>query len=326
VVCGAGFNVDRPNAGVTIRLGYCNGFAEIGVRYRLVEPRFLAQEVERCELPIVSLSCHDYPQLNRRALRLLRRVRHFVWVDPWFDGMTEFYAERRLDPPPLNKEIQAAVLDSEPSFLWGTVPPSGLEFYGSWENHGARVVSLPLACDTTRYFPDPADQRFSDVRIAFVGGYWPYKNIQYEKYLRPYEAILRVYGYNRWPYAGYVGQLADQDERVLYQNASLSPALSEPHAEFIGDIVERPFKVMGSGGFTITDAVPFYRELFSPSELLVPSSVDEYHDMVSTALTDKNLNHHYRTAGFEAILRRHTYAHRAHEVMALLRVNPSVST
>ena len=158
--------------------------------------------------------------------------------------------------------------------------------------------------------------------MAFVGGYRPYKNIQYEKYLTPYEDILTVFGDSHWRYRGYGGPLPDGDERVLYQNARVCPALSEPHAEVMGDIVERVFKVMGSKGLAITDVIPFYRELFAEDELLVPGSIDEYHEMIQQALTDDDFNQRYRRRGYDAIRARHTYAHRACAILGYLEIEP----
>jgi hypothetical protein len=158
-----------------------------------------------------------------------------------------------------------------------------------------------------------------------VGGYRAYKNVQYNKYLKPYEEILAVYGYDRWPYKGYGGLMPEGDERVLYQNARVCPALSEPHAEVMGDIVERAFKVMGSGGLAVTDVTPFYRELFSPDELMVPESIDEYHALVRLALSDDDFSRRYRENGFRAILERHTYAHRARQILNLLRLGNEIN-
>jgi hypothetical protein len=207
------------------------------------------------------------------------------------------------------------VLDLEPDFGFAPVPSSALEFYSAWQKMGLRLESVPLACDTTRYYPEPESERYADVKMAFVGGYWPKKAIQFDKYLRPYEDILTVYGYSEWPYKGYSGLLPENDERVLYQNACVSPAISEPHAEVMGDIVERVFKIMGSSGLAITDVVPFYGELFESDELLVPDSVEEYHDMVHQALTDGDFNQRYRERGYQAIQDRHTYAHRARTIL-----------
>lgn len=86
----------------------------------------------------------------------------------------------------------------------------------------------------------------------------------------------------------------------------------------MGDIVERVFKIMGSGGLAVTDVIPFYRELFAPDELLVPSSIEEYHDMIHQALNDDDFNQCYREKGYQAILERHTYAHRARQILSYL--------
>jgi len=318
MVCRQGFNINVPNANATIRLGICRGFAKIGVRYQLVSVWELEKVLPELRRPFIYLSCYDYEDLNSHVLKLLRKYPHLIWVNPWFADLEKVYAEHNLPDPRLSAQTTGRILESGASFLFAPVPPSCLHFYEEWERCGQKLVSLPLACDTTRYFPQPGDKRFTGTQLAFVGGYRAYKNIQYDKYLKPYEDILRVYGYDRWPYKGYGGLLADDDERVLYQNARVCPALSEPHAELMGDIVERAFKVIGSGGLAITDLVPGYRELFAPDELLVPQSFEEYHAKVHQALDDPTFNQHYRERGYRAIIERHTYAHRAQTILDAL--------
>jgi len=46
--------------------------------------------------------------------------------------------------------------------------------------------------------------------------------------------------------------------------------------------------------------------------------VDEYHAIVRQALNDDAFNRRYREAGHRAILERHTYAHRARQILNLL--------
>ena len=318
MVCGPGFNIQVPNASATIRLGFCKGFAQIGVRYHLVSLFELARVLPHLRKPFVFLSGYDYKDLDHAARKLLRETPHFIWMNPWFARLEEVYAQHNLPDPRMSEQINRRILDSGAAFLWAPVPPSCLSFYEEWGKRGQRLEAIPLACDTTRYYPEPTDQHYEDVQLAFVGGYRAYKNFQYDKYLKPYEDTLTVYGYDHWPYKGYGGLLPEGDERVLYQNAQVCPALSEPHAEVMGDIVERAFKVMGSGGLAITDVVPFYRELFAEDELLVPRSVAEYHEMVLQALNDPTFNRHYRERGHQAVLQRHTYAHRAQQILKAL--------
>jgi len=324
MICRPGFNVNRLGSVAGIRIGFCRGFEQIGIRYRLMSVFDVARQLPRTRNPFVFLSMYDYLDLSSASRRSLMNYPHFVWVNPWHPDLDKLLQDRSiflsssLEIPP---RVAARVLESNPVFVFANVPPSCLRYYSVWKEKGCRVESIPLACDTTRYFPSPSDSRFSDVAMAFVGLYRPYKDIQYEKYLRPYEDILRVYGFGPiWPYKGYGGLIADDDVRVLYKNSKICPALSEPHAEVTGDIPDRAFLVLGSFGLPVTDVTPSYRELFEPDELLVPESVEEYHALIKRALTDSDFNQAYRRKGHEAVMRRHTYAHRASTILRLLDI------
>lgn len=320
MVCRAGYDYRVPNANATYRLGLCRGFAQIGVRYELVSVHKLARRLPELANPFVCLSGHDYMDLSCQARHLLKAIPHFIWVHPWFDDLARVYGQHNLPDPRLPDKIIARVLDSQARFVFSIAPASAHAFYETWARRGQRLESVPLACDSDRYYPTSDQTKFSDVEMAFVGGYRPYKDIQYQKYLRPYEDRLKVFGYDRWPYRGYGGQLQEDQERVLYQNARLCPALSEPHAEIMGDIVERAFKVMGSRGLALTDTVPFYRDMFSPQELLVPKSMSEYHELVHEVLANPEFNEGYRERGYRAVMERHTYACRARTILDLLEV------
>jgi spore maturation protein CgeB len=82
-----------------------------------------------------------------------------------------------------------------------------------------------------------------------------------------------------------------------------------------GDTVERPFKILGSGGLTVFDPVPAYKCLFEPDEALIPESEAEYHEMMYLALCGPATNAHYRERGREAVLARHCYHHRAQKIV-----------
>jgi len=321
VVVREGFNINVPNANSTSRLGFCRGFAEIGVRYHLVSVFEIEGILPQLRKPFVFLSEYDYLDMTRGARKILRDYPHFVWVRPNFEVLQEVASKFGTTYARTSPRVYRRVLESQPNFVWGNVPPSCLEFYSEWEKLGLRLEAIPLACDTGRYYPEAENRGYAEVKMAFVGGYWSRKAIQFDKYLKPYEDIMTVFGYSSWPYKGYRGLLPEGDEKVLYRNALVSPAISEPHAEVMGDIVERAFKIMGSGGLAITDVVRFYSELFAPDELLVPSNLEEYHNMVHLALTDEDFNRRYRKKGYQAVLDRHTYAHRARTILGFLGVD-----
>ena len=320
MVCRQGFDINKSNANSTIRLGVCRGFAQIGVRYQLVSVWELGHLLPQLKKPLIFLSLYDYLDINKKTRRLLRKYPHFVWGTPDLDIMKRAYEKFDLPPYSLPDSIYKRVAESEPNFIMAPVPESALQFYSTWLKYCPRIESIPLACDTTRYFRENGNHKYGSVKMAFVGGYWKKKALQFDKYLKPHEDILQVYGYSKWPYKGYQGLLPDEEERLLYQNARVSPAMSEPHAEVMGDIVERVFKIMGSRGLAVTDVVPFYRDLFEPDELLVPTSVEDYHDMIRQALDNEDFNLKYRQKGYEAVMARHTYAHRARFILSMLDI------
>lgn len=315
-----GFDSAKSNANSTIRLGYCRAFARLGIRYRLVSSFDLGDVLTELRNPFVFLSVYDYFDFGAATRRSLRRYPHFVWVNPDVDILQKAYTPYGTVADETPNSIYKIVGDSCPAFVWSPVPPSALNAYSRWVETGIPLRSLPLACDTERYFPVHGAKEHSDVKIAFVGGYWPNKAIHFDQYLRPYEDLLTVFGYSKWPYKNYRGLLPDDQEKILYQNAILCPAISEPHAVTTGDIVERVYKVLGSGGLAITDCVPFYRELFRADELLVPSSISEYHSMVRQALGDSSFRQQYRRNGLSAVLERHTYIHRARNIADWLQI------
>jgi len=321
MVCGTGFKAHVPNATSTIRFGYCRAFARLGIGYRLVTVSDLATELERVSRPFVFLSIFDYETLSRAAIKALRGVPHFVWIAPSRRAMAIAYRQYGVRAESIDLPADyttCRVQESGANFVFAPCPTSAYEYFEQWHNIGIPFESLLQACDDERYFPEPGNTQFVGVEMAFVGGYWRNKAFQFDKYLKPYEGRLTVFGHSPWPYRGYGGLLPEDDERVLYQNAKLCPAISEPHAEITGDIVERVFKVAGSGGVAITDAIKYYREVFSPEEVLFPENLDHYHALVKRALTDEDFNAKYRRAGIKAVRERHTYVHRARKVLDLL--------
>jgi hypothetical protein len=327
ILCGPYFDQRVPNAGMTYRLGLARGFEQIGVPYELVSLFNLARLRELPD-PVVFISETDYEFMGGSQMSELRRYRHFVWVNPWFEGADAFYAKHHLEGLSVAEPTRRRVFKTEPAFVFTIATQSGMEFFSEWERRGFKLVSLPLACDTALYDRRSSAAKFDGVKMAFVGGYWPYKARSFDLYLKPYEAELTIYGYSPWPYAGYGGQLAAEDEPLLYRDAILSPAINEPHVSVMNiDINERVYKVLGSGGLCITDAVRAFGDLFGKGELLVPESADEYHDMVRAALGDDRAFGSYREAGYKAVRERHTYAHRAQtalESLGLAAPKPSV--
>ena len=321
---GSSFDQRRPDAMMTCRMGYCRGFEQLGIPYLIVDIRELPRIVDEVPAPICMLFGGDLHLLSDASARKLRRHRCLVWLYPSFRDSTQFFESHALDPAiwTLPGYVVRRILDLEPDFGFTATVPSGLGFFESWERSGVPVCSLPLACDTSLYRRDTPDYpEFEKVQLAFVGGYWQSKGHQLDRYLRQFEDRLVIYGYNRWPYTGYRGLLPRQAEPSLYRQARLAPVVNEPTVSLLkGQINERVFKVLGSFGCTVVDAVPAYRELYSEDELLVSDGPENFRDLVRSLLENDELHHRYRQRGHEATLQRHTYAHRARTILERLRI------
>ena len=314
IVENRGFDPNLCNAAQTTRLGYQHGFEGIGKDVVFSSVSDLGDAIREIINPLVWLCYDDYSYLRELDLKALKNVPHIVQVNVWFDGMERLHEKYNAPSPGIPPELRKKILDSEPDFLWCSAPEAYFDSYQKWFDAGMNVVSLPWACDTQRYHPEPEDDRYSDVRVAFVGGYRPYKEAQYRNYLWPYLDSLSTYGYSEWPKA-YRGTIPYDDERVLYQNAMVCPSISEPQFAETGDTVERPFKIMGSGGLTVLDCVPAYEELFSPQEVLIPWDVEEHQGMMDYAMTNPLFNLEWRESGYKAVMERHTYKHRAQKIL-----------
>jgi hypothetical protein len=316
------FRQNRLDATSLARVGYCHGFEELGVPYVILGTHELADRLPDLPNPICLLHNTDYLYMNRRNRNALRRTPHVVWLDYWFKGDKELFEREGWDYQSFGEQTHRAMLESEPALAFTISPASSLGYYERWQQLGFRIESLPLACDPVAYHPNTPDSpQFAEVKIAFVGGYWAYKAVQFDRYLRPYEEELTIFGRVRWPYAGYGGPLPLEEEPSLYRQARLAPAINEPHCEALNlDQNERVFKVLGSGGCSITDAIPGYREWFNDDELAVPGSLQEYHEMVRALLNDDAINQRYRERGYQAIRERHTYAHRARQLLQWLEL------
>jgi spore maturation protein CgeB len=113
-------------------------------------------------------------------------------------------------------------------------------------------------------------------------------------------------------------------EASLYRQAKVCPVINEFTVELMrGQINERVFKVLGSMGCPVVDAVSTYRELYSEDELLVSKGSKDFVELVNLLLKDNEMNQSYREKGYQATLNRHTYEHRALDYLSYLNLSMS---
>jgi hypothetical protein len=326
-VVGPSFNQDVPTAMMTFRMGYANAFESMGIPYVFVDQQDLHQILPELPKPFCMINGADYLVMQQRNIKALSRCLHSVWVDPWFRKSEQFFAESGLNSRMWSwtYEHKKKIISSKPTFVHTATVPTGLNFFEEWQRHGLRVISLPLACDTNLYQHEGHyEPLFEGIKLAFVGGYWESKGKQIDRYLRPFEDELIVFGYSTWPYRGYRGMLPRESEAALYRQAKLSPVINEPSVSVLkGQINERIYKVLGSGGVPLVDAVASYRELFSAEELPIPRDVDEFIQMARTILKCGHYPEWCRLAR-NAVMARHTYQNRARTVLKELSLSKCI--
>ena len=278
---------------------------------------------------IVVASGTELLYLSRAIRRRLRDLRLAVWVSAWFPGQEAFLRSHDLAQIGATRLQAHAVLDCEPSLLYSTFPEGTFDYYRNWIDEAGYLASLPLAFDRAHYEGTLGGSRDVDLgdKVVFVGGYWPYKGRSLRRYLLPFESRLAVYGYSEWPFGAYRGQLPVESEADVLRAAAVVPGINEPHAEILGgEVCERVYKVAGVGGLCVADLCFGYRELFTPDELLMPDTYEDYVQTVEAILAGELDTSSYRSAGKRAVYERHLYQHRAQSMAgALLPDRPAAS-
>lgn len=199
-----------------------------------------------------------------------------------------------------------------------------------WKEVGVEYHGILNACDTTVYL---GGKRRDDLvcDIGYCGGRWNYKSRNIDRFLLPLchpstGLSVKIFGHGEWPVAQHMGVCTDDDARDLFVSATVCPNVSEPHSTDLNfDVVERPFKVMGAGGFCVSDFVEEGRDLFSEDELLMAHTADRFVEIVEHFVRhpDARLSHIH--AGRKAVLTNHTYFDRAIQFFELLGMSREAS-
>ena len=322
IVCGPSFNQNLQNAETLMRVGFARGWAEACGPAKLVSINSLVWEIDNYECPAVFISPYEIDLLSYSDSKRLRQTDLFVWVSP-HPRIHRIYERTILGAgEAMDGEIwlrsYGKIIMAEPKFVWNSIGQAGFEWYQGWVDDGFRWVTIYPGVDTDRYYPDPAPEQFGHIKMAYVGGYWPEKAQGFDVYLRPWEEIIVPYGYSKWPYKNYGGQLNTQEERQLYSSAGLIPLVHGPYGWVNAEITERYLKVPACRGFGIADHNPAFREIYSEDEVLQAKDSEHFHFLVNEFLSGKIDRENWRDKGYKATIARHTYKHRAIQIRQVL--------
>lgn len=209
---------------------------------------------------------------------------------------------------------------------------------GFVEATGRRFETIHQAADATLYFPDRRDESSCD--LAYVGSYLPAKRRFLRENVLPLRRRydLRIHG-SDWTFSNRLlkhvqrtGQyfnirplkeirklsLSIEDERQLYSSARICLNVHEEQVRRTGcEINERTFKVLACGGFQLCDNVRLLRRFFSASELVIADGGRDWFDKVDYYLNHPEERATIAEAGRRKVLSRHTYHHRATDIMSI---------
>lgn len=219
----------------------------------------------------------------------------------------------------------ADVLPPDSLALFNYVHPKRKDYLMSGWNSIARTHALLLAADTHTYQQSRPEPRL-ECDIAFVGGYWPYKGQNFDKYMIPLcypvgKYDIKIFGNQAWPVPQYMGGATEQTVNALFASATICPNISEPHANAFGfEVNERVFKLAASKAFVISDPVAsLYEDIFTKDELVVAIGPNDFRALVDYYLKNPEERQKHIDACYETVMAEHTYIHRAKDILRLFK-------
>lgn len=196
-----------------------------------------------------------------------------------------------------------------------------------WSQIGVRQVGVLNAFDTILY-ANPEFREDLKCDVGFCGARWPYKAINLDPFIFPMchsssGLNVKIFGRHGWPVGQFLGTCTDQESRDLFVSATVCPNISEPHSTELGfDFVERPYKVLGCGGFCVSDHVDEGRDLFEKDEIPMARTPEEMLGIIEYFVRNPDERHGYIKRGREKVLKNHTYHHRASQILSELSLFP----
>ena len=213
-------------------------------------------------------------------------------------------------------------IDSKNLVLFNYVHPNRKDYLmASWENAVSKTIGLLPAADPSVYFPEIADESLK-CDLSFVGGYWPYKGQNLDKYIVPLcypigKYNIKIFGNQAWPVSQYMGMIGDETVRSLFSSSLICPNVSEPHANVFGfEVNERIFKLAACKAFFISDPIASLTEdIFTNGEALVAKDEKDFHKLVDETINNPEIRDQHMAACYETVMKKHTYAHRTQQIM-----------
>ncbi len=206
--------------------------------------------------------------------------------------------------------------------LFNYVHPNRKDYLmGSWKDVVAKTIGLLPAADMNECAEGKFDENLSS-DVGFVGGYWPYKGQNLDKYIIPLcypvgKYNIKIFGNQPWPVPQYMGIADNKTVINLFKSTLICPNVSEPHANVFGfEVNERVFKLAASGSFFISDPIASLTEdIFTKGEAVIAKNPEDFHDLVRDVIKNPDIRQKHIEGCKSTVLKHHTYKHRAEQIL-----------
>lgn len=178
---------------------------------------------------------------------------------------------------------------------------------------GAR---LPNKEDAFRRLLLPLRQRYA---VRIYGGDWDWLDRYLLHPLSWVERKLKLKGKQFFSRLRLNRQVPISDENKAYASAKICLNITESHpGTSLKTINARTFKIPASGGFEISDYVPQIREYFSEDEIVMPTSDEQWFELIEYYLKHDKERKEIQQKATAKALREHTFHNRVQTILRRL--------
>jgi hypothetical protein len=315
MACKPGFWQSSTIAESMIWSGWCRAWKQVCGDALFVPVDELLAELERRDNPAVYMSSFHFNYLSLEDSEKLKDVDLFVsvYIHPSMKEKYEKKISYKVDDDTVKSwfDGQKKILKAEPKFIFYNISEKTMPWYQGWIDEGFNWEPISLvAADPEIYYPVPQREKFKDIKMAYVGGYWGEKARAFDFHFRPYEDIFVPFGYSKWPYKNYGGRLSIEEERQLYSSAGLIPLVHAPSGVVVGEITERYFKAATCKAFCIADSNMNLGAMYNEGEILQAKDIEHYHHLVNEYLKGNIDTDYWREKTYKAVMEKNLYKHR----------------
>lgn len=310
------FNQNILSAAYLTPLSFGVGWARRFGPVKFVSIKKLNEEVRKHNDPAIFTAQNQFRHLSSVQAKELSNYKLFTWVHVHPRMMKKFINENPLIPLEeceLYTASYSNLMLAEPKFVWNAVGNDAIRWFSGWVDDGLNWRKIFPGANTDFYYPE-ASAQYENIEMAYVGGYWLEKSLGFDMYLKPWDKIINVFGFNEWPYTHYKGGISEDEERKLYTSAGLIPLVHGPMGWNISEITERYIKAPACRAFCIADQNSAVREIFDEHEMLQANSSEEFHHLVNEYLNGRIDTDKWRDAGYAAVMSKHLVEHRAQQI------------